>query len=440
MELLFENARLIDPASGLDEMGAVLVRNGRIAGIFLLKDGFSGEFTHLLPSQRFNLKGRWLVPGLIDMHVHLREPGEEYKETIATGTRAAAAGGFVAVACMPNTKPVNDDVTVTTFIRHKAAMEGSVRVYPVACITKGQAGQALTEMGMLLEAGAIAFSDDGRPVKDSAVMRLAMEYARGFDALIISHAEELGLVADGVMNEGRMSQLLGLKGIPSVAEEIAVFRDIALAKYTGARLHIAHVSTKAAVELIRRAKAEGVGVTAETAPHYFTLTEEAVEGYNTNAKMNPPLRTEEDRAAVIEGLKDGTLDAIATDHAPHSSLEKEVEFDRAANGIIGLETAVSLSLELVRRHGMNPLQLIACLSWSPARILRVAGGSLRVNEPADLCVIDVDMPFEVTRENLFSKSCNTPFLGQRLSGRVVLTMKAGVVTHSLLESGFITLP
>jgi len=440
MELLFENARLIDPASGLDEMGAVLVRNGRIAGIFLLKDGFSGEFTHLLPSQRFNLKGRWLVPGLIDMHVHLREPGEEYKETIATGTRAAAAGGFVAVACMPNTKPVNDDVTVTTFIRHKAAMEGSARVYPVACITKGQAGQALTEMGMLLEAGAIAFSDDGRPVKDSAVMRLAMEYARGFDALIISHAEELGLVADGVMNEGRMSQLLGLKGIPSVAEEIAVFRDIALAKYTGARLHIAHVSTKAAVELIRRAKAEGVGVTAETAPHYFTLTEEAVEGYNTNAKMNPPLRTEEDRQAVIEGLKDGTLDAIATDHAPHSSLEKEVEFDRAANGIIGLETAVSLSLELVRRHGMNPLQLIACLSWSPARILRVAGGSLRVNEPADLCVIDVDMPFEVTRENLFSKSCNTPFLGQRLSGRVVLTMKAGVVTHSLLESGFITLP
>jgi dihydroorotase len=440
MELLFENARLIDPASGLDEMGAVLVRNGRIAGIFLLKDGFSGEFTHLLPSQRFNLKGRWLVPGLIDMHVHLREPGEEYKETIATGTRAAAAGGFVAVACMPNTKPVNDDVTVTTFIRHKAAMEGSARVYPVACITKGQAGQALTEMGMLLEAGAIAFSDDGRPVKDSAVMRLAMEYARGFDALIISHAEELGLVADGVMNEGHMSQLLGLKGIPTVAEEIAVFRDISLAKYTGARLHIAHVSTKAAVELIRRAKAEGVGVTAETAPHYFTLTEEAVEGYNTNAKMNPPLRTEEDRQAVIEGLKDGTLDAIATDHAPHSSLEKEVEFDRAANGIIGLETAVSLSLELVRRHGMNPLQLIACLSWNPVRILRVAGGSLRVNEPADLCVIDVDMPFEVTRENLFSKSCNTPFLGQRLTGRVVLTMKAGVVTHSLLESGFITLP
>jgi dihydroorotase len=440
MELLFENARLIDPASGLDEMGAVLVRNGRIAGIFLLKDGFSGEFTHLLPSQRFNLKGRWLVPGLIDMHVHLREPGEEYKETIATGTRAAAAGGFVAVACMPNTKPVNDDVTVTTFIRHKAAMEGSARVYPVACITKGQAGQALTEMGMLLEAGAIAFSDDGRPVKDSAVMRLAMEYVRGFDALIISHAEELGLVADGVMNEGHMSQLLGLKGIPTVAEEIAVFRDIALAKYTGARLHIAHVSTKAAVELIRRAKAEGVGVTAETAPHYFTLTEEAVNGYNTNAKMNPPLRTEEDRQAVIEGLKDGTLDAIATDHAPHSSLEKEVEFDRAANGIIGLETAVSLSLELVRRHGMNPLQLIACLSWNPARILRVAGGSLRVNEPADLCVIDVDMPFEVTRENLFSKSCNTPFLGQRLTGRVVLTMKAGVVTHSLLESGFITLP
>lgn len=428
MDLLLENALLLDPASGLNEMGAVWVRNGRIEGVFLAKDGLSSN----LPLQRIDLKGRWLVPGLIDMHVHLREPGEEYKETIATGTRAAAAGGFTAVACMPNTRPVNDDVTVTTFIRHKAELEGSTRVYPVACITKGQQGKELTEMGLLLEAGAVAFSDDGRPVSDAAMMRLAMEYARGFDAFIISHAEELSLVENGVMNEGRMSQLLGLKGIPSVAEEIAVFRDIALAKYTGARLHIAHVSTKGAVELIRRAKNEGIRVTAETAPHYFTLTEEAVAGYNTNAKMNPPLRTEEDRQAVIEGLKDGTLDVIATDHAPHSVLEKEVEFDRAANGIIGLETSVPLSLELVRQQHLTPLQMVASLSLNPACILGVSGGRLKKGEAADLCVIDSNMSFEITRDNLFSKSWNTPFWGKVLTGRAVLTMKAGQVVHSLL--------
>lgn len=428
MELLLENARLLDPASGLDEMGAVLVRNGRILGIFPA----TKDLPKNLPAQRQNLNGRWLVPGLIDMHVHLREPGEEYKETIATGTRAAAAGGFTAVACMPNTRPVNDDVTVTTFIRHKAEFEGSSRVYPVACITRGQQGKELTEMGLLLQAGAVAFSDDGRPVSDSAMMRLAMEYARSFDALIISHAEELSLVGNGVMNEGRIAQLLGLRGIPCVAEEIAVFRDIALARYTGARLHIAHVSTKGAVELIRRAKNEGIRVTAETAPHYFTLTEEAVLGYNTNAKMNPPLRTEEDRQAIIEGLKDGTLDAIATDHAPHSVLEKEIEFDRAANGIIGLETSVPLSLELVRQNYLTPLQLIACLSFNPARILGVSGGRLKEGEPADLCVIDVNMPFECTSDNLFSKSHNTPFLNQGLMGRAVLTMKAGHVSHSLL--------
>lgn len=428
MELLLENARLLDPASGLNEMGAVLVRNGRIEGIFPAKDGLPKN----LPVQRMNLKGHWLVPGLIDMHVHLREPGEEYKETIATGTRAAAAGGFTAVACMPNTRPVNDDVTVTTFIKHKAELEGSSRVYPVACITRGQQGKELTEMGLLLEAGAVAFSDDGRPVNDAAMMRLAMEYARGFDALIISHAEELSLVGNGVMNEGRVSQLLGLKGIPSVAEEVAVFRDIALARYTGARLHIAHVSTKGAVELIRRAKNEGVRVTAETAPHYFTLTEEAVSGYNTNAKMNPPLRTEEDRQAVIEGLKDGTLDAIATDHAPHSVLEKGIEFERAANGIIGLETAVPLALELVRQNRLTPLQLIACLSFNPALILGVAGGRLKKGESADLSVIDVNVPFECTQDNLLSKGHNTPFLNQALMGRAVLTMRAGQVTHNLL--------
>lgn len=428
MDLLLENALLLDPASGLNEIGAVLVRNGRIEGIFLAKS----ESPSNLPVQRMDLKGRWLAPGLIDTHVHLREPGEEYKETIATGTRAAAAGGFTAVACMPNTKPVNDDVTVTTFIRHKAGLEGSAHVYPVACITKGQQGKELTEMGLLLEAGAVAFSDDGRPVVDAAMMRLAMEYARSFDALIISHAEELSLVGNGVMNEGRVSQLLGLRGIPCVAEEIAVFRDITLAKYTGVRLHIAHVSTKGAVELIRRAKNEGVRVTGETAPHYFTLTEEAVLGYNTNAKMNPPLRTEEDRQAVIEGLKDGTLDTIATDHAPHSVLEKEVEFDMAANGIIGLETSVPLALELVRQQHLTPLQMVASLSLNPARILGVPGGRLKKGEPADLCVIDPNMPFEITRDNLFSKSWNTPFLGQCLMGRVVLTMKSGQVTHNLL--------
>ncbi|NPA94275.1 MAG: dihydroorotase, partial [Thermodesulfobacteria bacterium] len=337
--IIFKGARIIDPSTNSDSTGELLVMDGKIAE--------SGPKIDSVPDDAkvIDLKGKWLVPGLIDMHVHLREPGFEYKETIESGTRAAAAGGFTAVACMPNTSPPNDSEAVTRFILDKAKRAANARVFPVAAITKGQKGEQLTEFFDLLQAGAVAFSDDGLPVANAAIMRLALEYSLNFDALIISHAEELELSAQGVMNEGLTSTRLGLKGIPSCAEDIAVFRDCCLAFHTGARLHIAHVSTKGAVNIIRAAKKKGARVTAETAPHYFSLTEEAVEGYNTFAKMNPPLRTEEDRKAIIEGLKDGTLDAIATDHAPHDILSKECEFALAANGIIGLETALPLALE-----------------------------------------------------------------------------------------------
>nr|WP_220096313.1 dihydroorotase [Dissulfurirhabdus thermomarina] len=420
---MLRNARLLDPASNLDEAGDLLVADGRIAA---LGRGIPPPEGAIVT----DLSGAWLGPGLVDMHVHLREPGEEYKETIATGTAAAAAGGFTAVAAMPNTRPPNDSAAVTRFILDRAAAAGSARVHPVAAVTRGQAGKELTEFFDLLDAGAVAFSDDGRPVESPEMMRRALEYARSAGALVISHAEEPAL-ATGVMNEGRVSTLLGLAGTPAAAEEVAVFRDVRLAALTGARLHVAHVSTAGAVEILRRAKEAGIAVTAETAPHYFSLTEEAVAGYNTLAKMNPPLRTEADREAVIQGLRDGTLDAIATDHAPHSVLEKECEFALAANGVIGLETAVPLALDLVRADALSPLDLFRFLSTAPARILGIEGGSLQVGAPADLCAIDPDRPFAVIPENLRSRSHNTPFLGRTLTGRAVLTLLAGTPVHDL---------
>ncbi len=415
---LFTNARIIDPSQNRDFTGDLLVRDGIIAAV--------GESLDVPQDARvLDLKGKWLVPGLLDMHVHLREPGEEYKETIESGTAAAIAGGFTAVACMPNTQPANDSAGITRFILEKAQSSARARVYPIAAITLGQKGEQLTEFGDLLNAGAIAFSDDGLPVKNAAVMRQALEYARNFDALIISHSEELDLSRGGVMNEGRVSTILGLKGIPAAAEEIAVFRDVALAELTGGRLHIAHVSTKGSVEIVRRAKSRGVRVTAETAPHYFSLTEEAVFGYNTFAKMYPPLRTEEDRLAVIEGLKDGTIDAIATDHAPHSVLEKECEFQMAANGIIGLETAIPLSLNLVRDDYISASQMVRCMSISPSKILGVPEGSLKDGNSADICIIDPEAVFTLTRESLHSLSYNSPFLGKDLQGKAILTLVDG---------------
>ena len=415
------NGRIIDPVNGIDRVGDLFVRDGVLV-----------ESPRDLPgsTREIDASGCWVVPGLIDIHVHLREPGEEYKEDIVSGTRAAAAGGFTAVACMPNTRPVNDCRAVTALILERAR-EGFARVYPVGAVSRQSGGQALAEFGEMRDAGVVAVSDDGLPVQDSQLMRRALEYAGDFGLAVISHSEEPSLSRHGVMNEGRVATRLGLRGIPAAAESIMVYREIALAEYTGCPVHIAHVSAAMSVDLIRRAKERGVPVTAETAPHYFTLTEGAVEGYNTNAKMNPPLRTEEDRQAICAGLADGTLDAIATDHAPHSTLEKEVEFDLAANGIIGLETSLPLSLALVRDGILDPVGLVQCMSVRPACIFGVPGGSLSPGEPADVTVIDPELSFDYTEDMVVSKSRNSPFLDWRLQGRAILTMVGGRVTFEL---------
>jgi len=420
---LLQNGRIIDPYNGVDLHGDLLVIDGCIAA-----HGASAPRDIRI----IDVEGCWVVPGLIDMHVHLREPGQEYKEDIVTGTRAAAAGGFTAVACMPNTNPVNDSASVTAKILDRAR-QGFARVYPVGAISRGSRGEGLAGYGELKEAGAVAVSDDGLPVHDSQLMRRALEYASDHQLAVISHSEEAALARNGVMNEGVVSTRLGLKGIPAAAESIMVYRDIALAEYTGRRVHIAHVSSAMSVDLIRSAKARGVKVTAETAPHYFTLTDEAVLDYNTNAKMNPPLRTETDRKAILAALADGTLDAVATDHAPHSMLEKEVEFDLAANGIIGLETSVSLTLALVREGVIDAGRLVELLSVNPARILGVKGGSLSAGEPADVTVINPDMEFDYREESVVSKSRNSPFFGWPMQGRAVLSMVGGRVTFDLLH-------
>jgi dihydroorotase len=416
---LIKNGRIIDPKNSRDEVCDLLIIDGRIVE---LKD--SPDVVEI------DASGCWVVPGLIDMHVHLREPGEEYKEDILSGTLAAAAGGFTAVACMPNTLPVNDNRAVTAMILEQA-VNASARVHPVAAISKGSKGESLAEFGELRDAGAVAVSDDGLPVRDSQLMRRALEYASDFDLAVISHSEDPGL-SNGAMNEGEVSTRLGLKGIPTVAESIMVYREIALAEYTGKRVHIAHVSTAMSTDLIRSAKKRGVQVTAETTPHYFTLTEEAVEGYSTNAKMNPPLRTEKDRQAIHQGLADGTFDAIVTDHAPHSILEKEVEFDAAANGIIGLETSLPLTLALVRDGVITERQLVELMSVHPAEILGLAAGSLLVGAEADVTIIDPNLKYHYTEDKVVSKSKNSPFLGWKLQGRAVLTMVGGRITRNLL--------
>jgi dihydroorotase len=426
--ILLKNGRIIDPVNKIDEKGSLLIENGKIISFFTGRQKVPALKNLVI----FDLTGKWIVPGLIDMHVHLREPGEEYKETIESGTRAAAAGGYTAVACMPNTNPVNDCQSVTRLILEKA-VSGYARVYPVGAISKGSAGDSLAEFGEMKKAGAVAVSDDGLPVSDSQMMRRALEYASNFDIPVSSHSEDLGLSCNGAMNEGFLSTSMGLKGIPHVAEEIMIYRDLALAEYTGLPIHIAHISTKDSVNLIRLAKKKGCLVTAETAPHYFSITEEAVSGYNTNAKMNPPLRTRDDIKAIIAGLKDGTIDAIATDHAPHSQLEKDVEFDKAANGIIGLETAVPLALALVRKKVISEARMVELLSSNPAKILRVGGGSLTVGNEADIAVIDPKNRFVYKEEDIVSKSRNSPFLETKLQGKAVLTVCGGKITHNALD-------
>lgn len=422
LSLVFEDVRLIDPSSNRDERADVVVIDGVIKEI-LSPLSYRASSEASIPV--LSCSGYWLVPGLVDMHVHLREPGEEYKETIASGTRAAVAGGFVAVACMPNTKPPNDSHAVTRFIIEKSQKEGSCMVYPVAAITKNLAGEELTEMGTIIEAGAVAFSDDGRPVMNAQIMRRAMEYSLIFSVPIISHCEDLHLSADGVMNEGAVSLRLGLRGIPCIAEEVMVSRDIMIAKWTGAKLHIAHVSTRGSVELVRRAKKEGIPVTAETAPHYFSLTDESIQTYDPVYKVNPPLRTQEDVEAIIEGLSDGTIDAIATDHAPHSVLEKDVEFDRASFGMIGLETALPLTLRLVKQGFISPIRAIALLSTNPSKILGIPYGSITVGKPASITLINPEHEWIVNVDEFFSLSRNCPFNGWKVSGIAELTVVEG---------------
>jgi dihydroorotase len=425
---LLRNGRVIDPRNGIDGPADVLVVAGRIAAV--VRAGDKADF----PSgcACIDLAGLWVVPGLIDMHVHLREPGDEYKETVDSGSRAAAAGGFTAVACMPNTSPVNDSQGITALILAKAAT-AHCRVYPIGCISKGAKGEALADIGEMKQAGVVAVSDDGMPVVDGQLFRRVLEYSANYGLLVISHSEEVSLSRGGVMNEGEMAIGLGLRGIPNAAESIAVYRDLALAEYTGRPVHIAHVSTGEAVALIRQAKARGAKISAETAPHYFTLTDRDVGEYDTNAKMNPPLRSEADRQAIVAGLADGTIDAIATDHAPHSRLEKDREFDQAANGIIGLETSLALTMALVRQGAFAPVRLVELMALNPARLLGVAGGDLTPGSRADITVVDPEKSFIYGAETIVSKSKNSPFIGRQLTGKAVLTIMGGAITHNELQ-------
>jgi len=430
VNVLLRNARVLDPSLERDFFSDLLILEGRIREI---GPELNLGADLLSQVQSLDLQGKWVLPGLFDMHVHLREPGEEYKETIESGTRAAAAGGFAAVACMPNTKPVNDSAAVTTYILQRAREQGSCFVFPVGAISRGLLGQDLAELGELREAGAVAVTDDGRPVMNSLLMRRALEYASTFDLPVISHAEDLHLAHDGVMNEGPVSTMLGLRGIPRAAEEIMVARDLLLAEMTHGQIHIAHVSTAGSVRLIREAKARGIHVTAETAPHYFTLTDEALMTFDTVFKVNPPLRRPEDVGAIKEGLADGTIDAIATDHAPHSVLEKDTELDLAANGMIGLESAVPLVLGLVREGVLTPLQAAAKMSLNPARILGLPFGTLNPGTVAHLTVIDPELRYILDCNAFQSKSRNCPFHGRQVQGQVLLTIVDGCMAFTRMS-------
>lgn len=429
MRILIKNGRVLDPKNHVDSVMDLYIEDGEIVQMEPDIDMDGGDI------EEIDASGLIVAPGLVDMHCHLREPGFEYKEDIETGTRSAAMGGFTSIACMPNTKPVIDNRAVVEYIINRAKEAGLVNVYPIGAATKGLKGEELAEIGELKFAGVVAVSDDGRPVESPALMRNAMQYAAMFDTPVISHCEEMSLSEGGSMNEGAVATRLGLRGISRASEEVMVSRDAILAQTYNLPVHIAHVSTRGSVEIVRHAKSMGVPITCETCPHYFTLTEDAVAGFDTNAKMNPPLRTADDVAAVIEGLVDGTIDAIATDHAPHHIDEKNVEFDLAANGIVGFETALALGITyLVRPGHLSLSQLIDKMSGNPAEILGLNKGQLKTGKPADIVIIDPEKQWTVDPATFQSKSKNSPFGGFTLSGRVEYTIVSGniVVRQGML--------
>lgn len=410
MSILIKNGRVVDPANNVDKVADIYIENGVVVKV--------GESLDFSGADVIDATGKVVTPGLVDMHVHLRDPGLEYKEDIITGTKAAVMGGVTSVACMPNTKPVIDNEPIVTYIKEKARKAGYANVYPVGSISKGLKGEELSEIGELKCAGAVAISDDGRPVVESGLMRRAMEYADMFNMPVISHCEDLSLAAGGHMNEGYTATALGLKGITRASEEVMVSRDIIIAEATGTAVHIAHISTRGSVELIRQAKKRGVRVTCETCPHYFSLTDEAVDGFNTNAKMNPPLRTADDIEAIKEGLKDGTIDCIVTDHAPHHADEKNCEFGYALNGIVGLETSLGLSLEYLVKEGVLSLsELVEKMAVNPSRILGIDRGSLGEGSVADVTIFNPEEKWTVDVSKFESKGKNSPYDGYELSGK-----------------------
>lgn len=424
MHLILRRGRIIDPSQKLDKVADLGIENGRIVEIAprISRRG----------RKEIDARGLIVAPGFIDMHVHLREPGREDAETIESGTNAAARGGFSAVACMPNTQPANDSEAVTAFILERAREVAKIPVYPIGAITKGSRGETLAEIGEMVRAGIVAISDDGQPVQNSQVMRRAMEYSRLFDLLVIDHCEDKDLAAGGCMNEGYYSTFLGLRGINPAAEEVQVVRDAILARQTGARVHIAHISTRHSLEAVMRAKKEGISITCEATPHHLLLTEELLTSYDTNTKMNPPLRAQQDVSALVKGLAAGAIDVIATDHAPHNINDKMVEFDRAPFGIVGLETAVSLILDRLVHPGILSLErMVEAFSLNPARLLKLKRGTLAKDASADVTVIDPELRCEVRSAEFLSRSRNTPFEGWKLRGGPVMTIVKGRVVWSL---------
>ncbi len=427
MKLLIKNGHLIDAKTGLDGKYDLLAEDGKIIEI--------STDINIDGCEIIEAEGLYVLPGLVDAHCHLRDPGFEYKEDIESGTKSAAKGGFTSIACMPNTNPVIDNESVIKYIINKAKQEGCVNVFPIGAITKGQKGEELAEIGEMKFAGAVAVSDDGKPVKSSSLMKKAMQYASMFDIAVISHCEDMDLAEEGVMNEGYTSTIMGLKGIPAAAEETMVAREIILSEYLKIPIHIAHVSTALSVELIRNAKKRGVKMTCETCPHYFSLTEEACLGYDTNAKVNPPLRTEADVRAIIEGIADDTIDIIATDHAPHHIDEKKLEFSLAMNGIAGFETALPLAVtNLVRTGAITMNKLVEKMCLNPARLLSISKGTLEVGGSADITIVDINDEFIVEPLNFSSKSKNSPFGGMKLFGPVWGTIVGGkpIVSEKIL--------